>query len=129
MLLFSLGSLALIFELQNPGLILPGVVGVIAIVLALFAFGTLDGNAAGIALLIFAIVLFIADIKVPTHGFLTAGAIASLVLGLIIVYPPARPAITVAEMTRHTPRLGIAAGGGLWSAVGLGATSFRRADR
>ena len=90
-LLFSLGSLALIFELQNPGLILPGVVGVIAIVLALFAFGTLDGNAAGIALLIFAIVLFIADIKVPTHGFLTAGAIASLVLGLIIVYPPARP--------------------------------------
>ena len=90
-LLFSLGSLALIFELQNPGLILPGVVGVIAIVLALFAFGTLDGNAAGIALLVFAIVLFIADIKVPTHGFLTAGAIASLVLGLIIVYPPARP--------------------------------------
>jgi len=90
-LLFSLGSLALIFELQNPGLILPGIVGVIAIVLALFAFGTLDGNAAGIALLVFAIILFVADIKVPTHGFLTAGAIASLVLGLIIVFPPARP--------------------------------------
>src|SRR6266568_5895568 len=90
-LLFSLGSLALIFELQNPGLILPGVVGVIAIVLALFSFGTLDANAAGIALMLFAIVLFIADIKMPTHGFLTAGAIASLVLGIIVLFPPSRP--------------------------------------
>ena len=90
-LLFSLGSLALIFELQNPGLILPGIVGVISIVLALFSFGTLDANAAGIALMLFAIVLFIADIKMPTHGFLTAGAIASLVLGIIVLFPPSRP--------------------------------------
>jgi membrane-bound serine protease (ClpP class) len=90
-LLFSLGSLALIFELQNPGLILPGIVGVISIVLALFSFGTLDANAAGVALMLFAIVLFIADIKMPTHGFLTAGAIASLVLGIIVLFPPARP--------------------------------------
>lgn len=90
-LLFSLGSLALIFELQNPGLILPGIVGVIAIVLALFSFGTLDANAAGVALMLFAIVLFIADIKMPTHGFLTAGAIASLVLGIIVLFPPSRP--------------------------------------
>jgi len=50
-LLFSLGSLGLIFELQNPGLILPGIVGVISIVLALFSFGTLDANAAGVALI------------------------------------------------------------------------------
>jgi membrane-bound serine protease (ClpP class) len=90
-LLFSLGSLALIFEMQNPGLILPGIVGVIAIVLALFSFGTLDANAAGIAFMLFAIVLFIADIKMPTHGFLTAGAIASLVLGIIVLFPPSRP--------------------------------------
>jgi membrane-bound serine protease (ClpP class) len=90
-LLFSLGSLGLIFELQNPGLILPGIVGVISIVLALFSFGTLDANAAGIALMLFAIVLFIADIKMPTHGFLTAGAIASLVLGIVVLFPPSRP--------------------------------------
>ena len=90
-LLFSLGSLGLIFELQNPGLILPGVVGVISIVLALFSFGTLDANAAGVALMLFAIVLFIADIKMPTHGFLTAGAVASLVLGIIVLFPPSRP--------------------------------------
>src|SRR5438477_10961962 len=90
-LLFSLGSLALIFEMQNPGLILPGIVGVISIVLALFSFGTLDANAAGVALMLFAIVLFIADIKMPTHGFLTAGAVAALVLGIIVLFPPARP--------------------------------------
>jgi len=90
-LLFSLGSLALIFEMQNPGLILPGIVGVISIVLALFSFGTLDANAAGVALMLFAMVLFIADIKMPTHGFLTAGAIASLVLGIIVLFPPSRP--------------------------------------
>ena len=59
--------------------------------LALFSFGTLDANAAGVALMLFAIVLFIADIKMPTHGFLTAGAIASLVLGIIVLFPPARP--------------------------------------
>ena len=90
-LLFSLGSLGLMFELQNPGLILPGIVGVISIVLALFSFGTLDANAAGVGLMLFAIVLFIADIKMPTHGFLTAGAIASLVLGIIVLFPPSRP--------------------------------------
>src|SRR5712691_4636540 len=49
-LLFTLGTYGLIIELGNPGLIFPGIVGVIAIVLALFAFGTLDANGAGIAL-------------------------------------------------------------------------------
>jgi len=87
-MLFSLGTLALFFELQNPSLILPGVFGVIAIVLALFAFGTLDASAAGVALLVFAVVLFIADIKVASHGFLTAGGIFALLFGLIILFPP-----------------------------------------
>lgn len=90
-ILFSLGTLALAVEMYSPGLILPGIVGFISIVLALFSFGTLDANAAGIALMLFAIVLFIADVKMPTHGFLTAGAVASLVLGAIVLFPPARP--------------------------------------
>ena len=90
-LLFSLGTLALTVEMWSPGLILPGIVGVISIVLALFSFGTLDGNAAGIALMMFAIILFIADVKMTAHGFLTAGGIAALVLGTIILFPPARP--------------------------------------
>jgi membrane-bound serine protease (ClpP class) len=90
-LLFTLGTYGLIFELSNPGLIFPGIIGVIAIILALFSFGSLDANGAGIALMVFALLLFVAEIKVQAHGLLTAGGIASLVIGLIILFPPFRP--------------------------------------
>ena len=90
-LLFTLGTYGLIFELSNPSLIFPGVVGVICIVLALFAFGTLDANAAGIALMVFAVMLFVAEIWVTSHGILTAGGIAALLIGTIIVFPAVRP--------------------------------------
>jgi membrane-bound serine protease (ClpP class) len=90
-LLFTLGTYGLIFELSNPGLIFPGIIGVIAIILALFSFGTLDADGAGIALMVFALLLFVAEIKVQAHGLLTAGGIAALVIGLIIVFPPFRP--------------------------------------
>src|SRR5256712_5190917 len=90
-LLFTLGTYGLIFELSNPGLIFPGIIGVIAIILALFSFGTLDADGAGIALMVFALLLFVAEIKVQAHGLLTAGGIASLVIGLIILFPPFRP--------------------------------------
>lgn len=90
-LLFTLGTYGLIFELSNPSLIFPGVVGVICIVLALFAFGTLDANAAGIALMVFAVLLFVAEIWVTSHGILTAGGIAALLVGTIIVFPAVRP--------------------------------------
>jgi membrane-bound serine protease (ClpP class) len=90
-LLFTIGTYGIIFELSNPSLIFPGVIGVIAIVLALFAFGTLDANAAGVALMIFAVALFVAEIKIASHGLLTAGGIAALLIGTIIIFPPLRP--------------------------------------
>ena len=90
-LLFTLGTYGLIFELQSPGLIFPGIVGVIAIVLALFAFGTLDANATGIALMVYALALFALEIKIASHGLLTAGAIVALVMGTIVIFPPIRP--------------------------------------
>jgi membrane-bound serine protease (ClpP class) len=90
-LLFTLGTYGLIFELSNPGLIFPGIIGVIAIILALFSFGTLDAEGAGVALMIFALLLFVAEIKVQAHGLLTAGGVAALLIGLIIVFPPFRP--------------------------------------
>ena len=73
-LLFTIGTYGIIFELSNPSLIFPGVIGVIAIVLALFAFGTLDANAAGIALMVFAVALLVAEIKVATTGSSPPGA-------------------------------------------------------
>ena len=90
-LLFTLGTYGLIFELSNPGLIFPGIIGVIAIILALFSFGTLDASGAGVALMVFSLLLFAAEIKVQAHGLLTAGGVAALLIGLIILFPPFRP--------------------------------------
>lgn len=90
-LLFTVGTYGLIFELSNPSLIFPGVVGVIAILLALFAFGALDASSAGIALMTFAVVLFVLEIKVPSHGILSVGGAAALLLGTLLIFPPWRP--------------------------------------
>ena len=85
-ILFLAGLAGLYFELSNPGLIFPGVVGGISLILAFFAFQTLPINYAGVALIVFAILLFILEIKVPSFGLLTTGAIISLVLGSIMLY-------------------------------------------
>jgi membrane-bound serine protease (ClpP class) len=85
-ILLMLGFYGLLFELQNPGAILPGVVGGICLILAFFALSTLSVNYAGIALLLLAVVFFIAEIKVASHGMLAAGGIISMVLGSIILF-------------------------------------------
>ncbi|MGH7729668.1 MAG: NfeD family protein, partial [Candidatus Eiseniibacteriota bacterium] len=85
-ILLMLGFYGLLFELQNPGAILPGVVGGICIILAFLAFSTLPVNSAGIALILLAIVFFLAEIKVTSHGLLAAGGVISLVLGSIILF-------------------------------------------
>jgi len=98
-LLFTIGTYGIIFELSNPSLLFPGIIGVIAVVLALFAFGTLDANGAGVALMVFAVVLFVAEIKVASHGLLTAGGIAALLIGTIILFPPLRPTFPGVRVT------------------------------
>jgi len=80
-LLLSLAILAIAFEVTHPGLILPGVIGVVAAVLAFVAFRNLPLNLAGVLLILFALILFAIDLSAPTHGVLTAGGIASLALG------------------------------------------------
>jgi membrane-bound serine protease (ClpP class) len=85
-ILLMLGFYGLLFELQNPGAILPGVVGGICIILAFLAFSTLPVNYAGVALIVLAIVFFLAEIKVASHGLLAAGGVVSLILGSIILF-------------------------------------------
>ncbi len=80
-ILLSLGTLGLIFELSSPGAILPGVVGGLFLLFALFGLGTLPLNAAGLLLMGFAFLLFVADILAPTHGILTGGGVISFALG------------------------------------------------
>jgi len=89
-ILLILGLYGLIYELANPGAILPGVLGAIFLILAFFAFQTLPINYAGLLLILLAIVLFILDIKAPTHGVLTLGGIVSMILGsLMLIKSPA----------------------------------------
>ncbi|MDH4221979.1 MAG: nodulation protein NfeD [candidate division Zixibacteria bacterium] len=89
-ILFTLGMWGLFFELSNPGSILPGIVGGICIILAFFAFQSLPINYAGVLLIFLAIILFVAEIKVVSHGALTIGGIISMVLGsLMLINSPA----------------------------------------
>ena len=84
-ILFMLGIYGLLFELYNPGAILPGVVGVISIILAFYSLHTLPVNYAGFALILFSVILFIAEIKVTSYGMLTVGGVVSLVLGSMML--------------------------------------------
>ena len=84
-ILMLLGMYGLIFELYNPGSILPGVVGGISLILAFYSMHTLPINYAGLALILFAVILFIADIKVASHGLLSLGGVISLILGSMML--------------------------------------------
>jgi membrane-bound serine protease (ClpP class) len=85
-ILLMLGFYGLMFELQNPGAILPGIVGAICLVLAFLALSTLPVNAAGIALILLAIVFFLAEVKVQSGGLLGAGGVIALLLGSVILF-------------------------------------------
>jgi len=89
--LMLLGILGLFFELSNPGVILPGVIGGISLLLSFFAFQTLPVNYAGVALILLAIILFIAEIKVVSYGMLAVGGIVSMVLGSLMLFPSPEP--------------------------------------
>ncbi len=84
-ILLIIGFYGLIFELSNPGSILPGIAGGICIILAFYALSTLPVNYAGVALIVFALVLFLAEIKVTSHGLLAIGGTISMLLGSILL--------------------------------------------
>jgi membrane-bound serine protease (ClpP class) len=96
LILLSLGTIAIFFELSSPGAILPGVIGGIFLILAFFALGTIPINYAGLFLVIFSFILFIADVLVTTHGILTVGGVISFVIGsLLFVSSSTTPFYTV----------------------------------
>jgi len=84
-ILMLVGMFGVLFELYNPGAILPGIIGVISLILAFYTMHSLPINYAGLALIIFAIVLFLLEIKIVTHGMLAIGGIVSLLLGSMML--------------------------------------------
>ncbi|MBI5665853.1 MAG: nodulation protein NfeD [Nitrospirae bacterium] len=90
-LLMLLGFYGLFFELTNPGVVLPGVLGALSLILALYSFQTLPVNYAGLLLIFLAIVLFILEIKVTSYGMLTIGGLVSMTIGSIMLFDSPLP--------------------------------------
>ncbi len=85
-ILLSLAMLGIVAEIYSPGLIFPGVIGAISLLMALFSLGMLPVNYAGILLIVLAFGLFIAELFTVTFGLFTAGGLTSLVLGSLILF-------------------------------------------
>lgn len=92
-LLLTIGIWAIIAEFNNPGAIFPGVTGAICLILAFVSFESLPLNWGGVALILVSVVLFIADVKAPTHGILTLGGIIAFVLGSLFLFSPFTPTL------------------------------------
>ena len=98
-ILFAIGMLALYVEFNHPGAIVPGVVGFIFILLAIFAFNILPTRYAALILIVAAFVMFILDAKFATHGALTVGGIGLMILGALLLIDAPIPEMRVHLLT------------------------------
>jgi len=94
-LLLSLGTLGLTIELWNPGSVLPGVVGGLCLLLAFFAFQILPINFAGLALIVFGLMLLVLEIKVASFGLLAVGGLVSLIFGSMMLIDSPLPELQI----------------------------------
>jgi membrane-bound serine protease (ClpP class) len=96
-ILLMLGAAGLFFEISTPGVVLPGVIGGISLLLGLYALQLLPVNYAGLGLIVLAIILFIAEIKVTSYGALTIGGIIAMILGSLMLFeaPPPLPGLSL----------------------------------
>jgi len=108
-ILFTLATIGLITEVSNPGMVFPGVIGGISLLLAFYSLGVLNAYWGGIALILLAVALFVAEYFTSSFGLLTTGGIISLVAGSLILFS-------------HSP--GIEVSRGLIAGVTVGVTAF-----
>lgn len=85
-LLFLLGIVGLVFEVLHPGIVLPGALGAVSLVMALYGFSVLTPSWGGLALMVLGVALLIVDLHAPTHGVLTIGGLISLGFGLALLF-------------------------------------------
>ncbi|HWA26182.1 MAG TPA: nodulation protein NfeD [Lacunisphaera sp.] len=91
-LLMLVALYGIVGELSNPGAVLPGVAGLIALIVALYMAAILPVNTAGAALIVLAVLLFVVDVYAPTHGVLTGGGIIAFFLGALMLFDRTDPA-------------------------------------
>jgi len=125
-ILLTLGVNGLLFELSSPGTFVPGIVGGICLSLALYSMGILSVNYAGLLLVALAFVLFIVDIKAPTHGVLTVGGVVSFILGSLILFNSATTAPYARVSTELVVTVGVAMGAFFAFVVAKAVASMRR---
>jgi membrane-bound serine protease (ClpP class) len=94
-IMLSIGLIGIVVELWNPGLILPGTVGAISLILGLYGLQVLPVSVAGLLLLLLSAAFFVAEAFVPTHGALTLAGAITFVLGSIVLFDPAGEAYQV----------------------------------
>jgi membrane-bound serine protease (ClpP class) len=85
-ILMMIGLAGLYFELSHPGVILPGVIGSIALILAFYSFQTLPVNTAGVLLILLAVIFFIMEMKITSFGLLSVAGVVSLLLGSVMLF-------------------------------------------
>ena len=122
-LMLSLGVVGLLVELWNPGLVLPGTVGAISLLVSLYGLPVLPVSVAGVLLLLLSLGLFVTDILVTSHGALTLAGAVTFVIGALMLFDPAGPAYQVSLWTA----LGIA--GTLVLLLGIALSRVTRARR
>ncbi len=124
LMLLSIGSLGLLIELYNPGLIFPGVIGAISVLLAFYSLQTLPVNYAGLALIGLSFVLFILESQIPSFGMLTIGGLVSMFLGALMLIDSPEDYLRIPLTTIFVV---VGTTGGLMAlVVGAAARSFNR---
>lgn len=84
-ILLLVGIFGILFEFYNPGAIFPGIIGVICLVVSFYAMSVLPINYAGLGLILFAVILFLLELKITSHGILAIGGIVSLLIGSLML--------------------------------------------
>ncbi len=122
-LMLSIGLLGIVVELWNPGLILPGTVGAISLIIGLYGLQVLPVSVAGALMMLLAAAFFVAEAFVPSHGALTLAGAVTFVLGSLLLFDPAGDAYQVSIWTS------LAIAGTLALLMGLALTRVARARR
>jgi membrane-bound serine protease (ClpP class) len=129
-LLMTIGFFAILIELFHPGALVPGVSGVVCLVLAFVGFATLPMNWGGVVLILTAAALFVLDVKAAAHGGLSIAGLVCFVFGSMLLYsPPGPPSPTLPEVSVATPVLIAAAAIGALFSILVVRTAIRMSGR
>ena len=129
-LLMTIGFFAILIELFHPGALLPGVTGVVCLVIAFVGFAALPMNWGGIVLILGAAALFVLDIKSAAHGGLTIAGLVCFILGSFLLYSPGGvPSPTLPQVSVSMPPLVAAAGVGALFSLVVVRTALRMSRR